>query len=76
MPPIAVLPVGDPDRHALNDLARDPNGMGFDAIWPGGPALPREAFDAKRGQFHADALLGLAGSVRAECVLAVADGSR
>lgn len=36
-------------------------------------ALPREAFDSRRNQFHADALLTLAHSVRAQRVLAVTD---
>jgi archaemetzincin len=47
--------------------------MGFDVELARRRALPQGAFDAKRGQFHADALLGLALSVRAERVLAVTD---
>ncbi len=72
-PRIALLPVGAPDRRALDDLARDLSGMGFDVELAGRRALPHGAFDAKRGQFHAHALLGLALSVRAERVLAVTD---
>ena len=73
MPRITLLPVGNPDRRALDDLARDLGGMGFDVELSGRRALPQGAFDARRGQFHADALLGLALSVRAERVLAVTD---
>ncbi len=47
--------------------------MGFDVELAGRRALPQGAFDARRGQFLADALLGLALSVRAERVLAVTD---
>jgi archaemetzincin len=47
--------------------------MGFHVEPVGRRALPRGAFDARRGQFHADALFGLARSVRAERVLAVTD---
>jgi hypothetical protein len=46
MPRIAMVPVGTPDRHALDDLARDLNGMGFDVERAGRRALPRGAFDA------------------------------
>jgi len=70
---ITLLPVGNPDRRALDDLARDLGGMGFDVELAGRRALPQGAFDARRGQFHADALLGLALSVSAERVLAVTD---
>ncbi len=73
MPRITLLPVGSPDRRALDHLARDLSGMGFDVELTGRRALPQGAFDAKRGQFQADALLGLALSVRAERVLAVTD---
>ena len=73
MPRITMLPVGNPDRRALDDLARDLARMGFDVKLAGRRALPQGAFDAGRGQFHADALLGLALSVRAERVLAVTD---
>jgi archaemetzincin len=72
-PRITLLPVGNPDRRALDDLARDLIGMGFDVALAGRRALPQGAFDARRGQFHADALLGLALSVRAQRVLAVTD---
>jgi archaemetzincin len=73
MPRITLLPVGNPDRRALNDLARDLGVTGFDVELAGRRALPQGAFDARRGQVHADALLGLALSVRAEHVLAVTD---
>src|SRR5208337_2247395 len=73
MPRITLLPVGNPDRRALDDLVRDLSGMGFDVELAGRRALPQGAFDARCGQFHADALLGLAFSVRAERVLAVTD---
>jgi archaemetzincin len=73
MPRIALLSVGNPDRDALDNLARDLKGMGFDVERAGRRALPRGTFDAKRGQFRADALLGVALSVRAERVLAVTD---
>ena len=73
MPRITLLPVGNPDRRALDDLARDLGGMGFDVEPAARRALPQGAFDAGRGQFDADALLGLALSVRAEHVLAVTD---
>ena len=73
MPHITLLPVGNPDRRALDDLARDLGGMGFDVELAERRALPHGAFDARRGQFHADALLGLALSVRAERMLAVTD---
>ena len=73
MPRITLLPVGNPDRRALDDLARDLSGMGFDVELAGRRALPQGAFDARRGQFRADVLLGLALSVRAERVLAVTD---
>jgi len=73
MPRITLLPVGAPDRRALDDLARDLSGMGFVVELARRRAPPPRAFDAKRGQFHADALLGLALSVRAERVLAVTD---
>jgi archaemetzincin len=73
MPRIALLSVGNPDRDALDNLARDLKGMGFDVERAGRRALPRGAFDARRGQFRADALLGVALSVRAERVLAVTD---
>jgi archaemetzincin len=73
MPRITLLPVGNPDRCALGDLARDLCGVGFDVELAARRALPRGAFDATRGQFHADALLGLALSVRAKRVLAVTD---
>jgi predicted Zn-dependent protease len=67
------LPVANPDRRALDDLARDLSGMGFVVELAGRRALPQGAFVAKRRQFHADALLGLALSVRAKRVLAVTD---
>jgi archaemetzincin len=73
MPRVTLLPVGNPDRLALNDLARDLSGVGFDVELAGLRALPRGAFDARRGQFHADAVLDLALSVRAGRVLAVTD---
>jgi archaemetzincin len=73
MPRITLLPVGNPDRRALDDLARDLGGMGFHVQPARRRALPRGSFDAKRGQFHSHALLGLANSVRAERVLAVTD---
>jgi archaemetzincin len=73
MPRITLLPVGNPDRRALGDLARDLSGVGFDVELAGRRALPRDALDARRGQFHADALLGLALSGRAKRVLAVTD---
>ncbi len=73
MPRITLLPVGHPDRSALDNLARDLGDMGFDVQLAGPRALPKGAFDASRGQFHADVLLGLARSVRAERVLAVTD---
>ena len=73
VPRITLLPVGNPDRRALGDLARDPSGMGFDVDLAGRRALPQGAFDASRGQFHADALLGPALSVRAKRALAVTD---
>ena len=73
MPPISLLPVGNPDRRALDDLARDLGSMGFDVALAGQRALPQGAFDERRGQYHAEALLGLAPSVRAERVLAVTD---
>jgi archaemetzincin len=71
MPRITLLPVGNPGQRALDDLVRDLGGMGFDVELAGRRALPQRAFDARRGQFHADALLGLALSVRGERVLAV-----
>jgi archaemetzincin len=73
MPRIALLSVGNLDRDALDNLARDLKGMGFDVERAGRRALPRGAFDARRGQFRADALLRVALSVRAERVLAVTD---
>jgi archaemetzincin len=73
MPRITLLPVGNPNRRALDDLARDLRSVGFAVELAGRRALPHRAFDARRGQFHADALLGLALSVRAERVLAVTD---
>ena len=73
MPRITLLPVDNPDRRALDDLARDLGGVGFDVDLAGRRALPQGAFDARRGQYHADALLRLALSVRAERVLAVTD---
>ena len=71
---ITLLPVGNPDRRALHDLARDLGGMGFDVELAGRRALPQGAFDARRGQLHADALLGVARSITAEHVLAVTPG--
>jgi archaemetzincin len=73
MPCIALLPVGNPDRRAFDNLAWDLKGMGFDVERAGWRVLPRGAFDARRGQFRADALLRVALSVRAERVLAVTD---
>ena len=73
MPRITLLPMGNPDRRALDNLARDLSGVGFDVRRAGRRALPEGAFDARRGQFHADALLDLALSVRAGRVLAVTD---
>lgn len=73
MPHITLLPVGNPDRRALDDLAQDLGGMGFVVELARRRALPQGAFDAKRGQFHADGLLGMARSARAERVLAVTD---
>jgi len=73
MPRITLVPVGNPDRRALDDLSRDLGGMGFDVELAERRGLPQGAFDARRGQFHADALLGLALSVKAERVLAVTD---
>jgi hypothetical protein len=60
MPRIILLPVGNPDRRVLDDLARDLSDMGFDVELIPPRALPQEAFDATRGQFRADVLLGLA----------------
>jgi len=59
------LPVGNPDRRALDDLGRDLRGVGFDVELAG--RCRRGAFDTRRGQF------GLALSLRAERVLAVTD---
>ena len=73
IPHITLLPVGNPERRALDDLARDLTGMGFVVELARRRALPQEAFDPERGQFHADALLGLALSLRAQRVLAVTD---
>jgi archaemetzincin len=73
VPRTTLLPVGNPDRRALDDLARDLSGMGFDVELAGRRALPQGAFDARRNQFLADALLDLALSVKAERVLAVTD---
>lgn len=73
MPRITLLPVGNPGQRALDDLVRELGGMGFDVQLAGRRALPLRAFDTRRGQFHADALLGLAPSVRAERVLAVTE---
>ena len=70
---ITLLPVGNPDRRALDSLARDLRRMGFVVELAGRRALPHGAFDAGRGQFRADALIRLAPSVRAERVLAVTD---
>lgn len=73
MPRSTLLPVGNPGQRALDDLVRELGGMGFDVQLAGRRALPLRAFDTRRGQFHADALLGLAPSVRAERVLAVTE---
>jgi archaemetzincin len=73
MPRITLLPVGNPNRRAFDDLARDLRGGGFDVELAGRRALPHRAFHTGRGQFHADALLRLARSVTAEGVLAVTD---
>ena len=54
-------------------MARDLSSKGFVVERAGRRALPPTAFDARRGQFHADALLRLALSLRAERVLAVTD---
>ncbi len=61
------------DRRALDDLARDLGGSGFAVELAERRELPQGAFDVRRGQFHADALLGLALSVKAERVLAVTE---
>ena len=63
--------MGNPDRRALDDLGRDLGGVGFDVELAG--RCRRGAFDTRRGQFHADAALGLALSLRAERELAVTD---
>jgi archaemetzincin len=73
IPRITLLPVGNPDHRALDDLARDLRSMGFDVELARRRALPQGAFDARRGQFQADAVLGLALSVKAQRVLAVTD---
>jgi archaemetzincin len=73
MPRITLLPVGNPSQRALDDLAQDLGGMGFDVELAGQRPMPQGAFDARRGQFHADALLDLALSVEAERALAVTD---
>lgn len=73
MPHIILLPVGNPDRRVIDDLARDLGGMGFDVELAEPRALPQGAFDARRCQFNADTLLSLALSVTAKCVLAVTD---
>jgi archaemetzincin len=73
MPPITLLPVGNPDRRILDNLALDLSGMGFNVELAERHALPQGGFDVRRGQYHADALLGLALSVRAQRVLAVTD---
>ena len=70
---MALLPVGTPDRRALDDLAQDLKGMGFDIELVGRRALPRKAFDAVRGQFQAGAILSLAGSETGERVIAITD---
>jgi archaemetzincin len=44
MPRITLLPVGNPDRRALDDLARDLSSMGFDVELAGRRALPQGAF--------------------------------
>jgi len=74
MPRITLLPLGTPDRRALDWLAQDLKGMGVDVEVASQRALPREAFNALRGQFHAGAILGLAHSENGERVLAVTDG--
>jgi len=64
MPRMTLLPVGNPDRRALDDLARDLGGMGFDVELAGRRALPQGAFDARRGHFHAPANLVSGGILR------------
>lgn len=73
MPRITLLPLGTPDRRALDWLAQDLKGMGVDVEVVAGRPLPREALDPIRDQFHADALLALARSATGERVLAVTD---
>jgi archaemetzincin len=73
MPHVALLPMGPLDRRAIDNLAQDLKGMGFVVELVGERALPREAFDVGRNQFHADALLALAHSARAQRVLGVTD---
>ncbi|MGP8231486.1 MAG: hypothetical protein ACLQL2_02320 [Methylovirgula sp.] len=41
IPHITLLPVGNPDRRALDDLARDLSGMGFVIELAGRRALPQ-----------------------------------
>jgi archaemetzincin len=73
IPRITLLPLGALDRRAIDELVQDLKGMGVVVELVGQRALPREAFDSRRNQFHADALLTLAHSIRAQRVLAVTD---
>lgn len=73
MPRITLLPLGNPDHRALDELAQDLNSMGVDVEMADRRALPKEAFDAQRGQFHAGAILHLANLEKGERVLAATD---
>ena len=69
---MTLLPMGTPDRRALDDLAQDLKGMSFDVELVGRRSA-EEGLDAVRGQFQAGAILSLAGQETGERVIAITD---
>jgi archaemetzincin len=57
---VLLLPVGRPSREDLEDLASDLSAMGLRCSVDCAVPLPQAAYDRRRNQYLANALLGLA----------------
>src|SRR5512132_4024953 len=58
--PILLLPVGHPEKHDVDNLASDLSATGLVCTVSRAVPLPRDAYDWRRSQYLANALLGLA----------------
>jgi archaemetzincin len=68
---LTLLPCGQVDELELNDLAQALSTGGLTVRITKRRPMPREAFNAQRGQYRADVLLNVAGREPGDRVLAV-----